>query len=69
MNQILYFHNVILISPLYHINSMKNNLSRYIISKIMRRGMCRSCYSSGVPVTINEETGMTCCEKCMGKKS
>ena len=46
---------------------MKNDLSRYSTSRIMRRGMCRTCYASGVPVTINEETGMTCCDKCKNK--
>jgi len=60
---------VILISPLYHNNSMKSNLSFYNTCKIMRRGMCRDCFASGVPVTIDEETGMTCCEKCKNKKS
>ena len=46
---------------------MRNDLSGYTLSKIMRRGMCRDCYASGVPVTINEETGMACCEKCKNK--
>ena len=45
---------------------MKDLIIRFT-SKIMRRGICRTCYSSGVPVTINEETGMTCCEKCKNK--
>lgn len=47
---------------------MENNLSLYNTCKIIRRGMW-SCYSSGVPVTINEETGMTCCDKCRSKES
>jgi len=58
---------MILISQIRHIDSMRNDLSGYTLSKIMRRGMCRDCYASGVPVTINEETGMACCEKCKNK--
>jgi len=58
---------VILISPLCYSDSMNYDLSPYITSKIMRKGMCRSCYASGVAVSLNEETGMTCCEKCMSK--
>jgi len=58
-----------MISPLYRHNSINYDLSPHITSKIMRKGMCRSCYASGVPVSLNEETGMTCCEKCMNKKS
>ena len=46
---------------------MGNYLSPYATSKIMRRGMCRSCYASGVPVSLNEETGITCCDKCVNK--
>ncbi|MBS1268981.1 MAG: hypothetical protein MAG458_01717 [Nitrosopumilus sp.] len=57
---------MILISQIRHIDSMMKDLSCYVTSNIMRRGMCTSCYSSGVPVTINEETGMTC-EKCRVK--
>ena len=59
----------VLISPLYHTHSMGNYLSPHNTSKIMRRGMCRRCYASGVPVSLNEETGITCCDKCVNKKS
>ena len=44
---------------------MNHNLTRYITSKIMRRGLCTNCYSSGVAMSLNEETGLVCCEKCI----
>jgi hypothetical protein len=46
---------------------MENYLSPYTASKVMRKGMCQSCYASGVPISLNEETGMTCCDKCNDK--
>jgi len=69
MNTSPIFGVVILISQIRHTNSMGSNLSPYTTSKIVRKGMCRSCYASGVAVSLNEETGMTCCDKCMNKKS
>ncbi len=48
-------------------NLMENYLSPYTASKVMRKGMCQSCYASGVPISLNEETGMTCCDKCNDK--
>ena len=46
---------------------MENYLSPYTASKVMRKGMCQSCYASVVPISLNEETGMTCCDKCNDK--
>ena len=43
-------NSIILIMPIWHHSSM--------------RGMCHSCYSSGVFITLNEESFEAVCDKC-----